>query len=46
MPPELGEFEQGDARSGEIVVSSPGEGGGFAVPRGTLLLRQLGADSG
>jgi hypothetical protein len=46
VPPELGEFEQGDARSGEIEVFSPGEGGGTPVPRGRLLLRQLGADDG
>ena len=46
VPPELGEFEQGDARSGEIEVFSPGEGGGTRVARGRLLLRQLGADGG
>jgi hypothetical protein len=46
VPAALGEFQQGDARSGEIVVNSPGEGGGATVPRGTLVLRQLGADDG
>ena len=46
VPAALGAFQQGDARSGEIVVSSVPEGGGNAVPRGTLLLRQLGADDG
>lgn len=45
-PPSLGELQQGDARSGEIEVLSPGEGGGTPVPRGTLLLRQLGPDDG
>ncbi len=45
--PELGEFQQGDARSGEIVVFFPGEGAG-ATPteRGLLALRQLGPDDG
>lgn len=42
VTPVLGEFRQGDSRSGEIDVLSPGEGGGIAVPRGTLILRQLG----
>jgi hypothetical protein len=46
VEPTLGAFQQGDARSGEIVVSSPGEAGGTSVARGTLLLRQLGAESG
>lgn len=46
VTPTLGEFQQGDARSGEIAVLSPGEGGGNSVARGTLLLRQLGASDG
>jgi hypothetical protein len=48
VEPTLGPFQQGDARSGEIALLSPGEGGGggTAVPRGTLLLRRLGADDG
>jgi hypothetical protein len=46
VPPTLGEFQQGDARSGEIEVFSPGEGGGANVTRGLLLLRQLGPQSG
>lgn len=46
VPPSLGEFQQGDARSGEIEVFSPGEDGGTPVARGTLLLRQLGPDDG
>jgi hypothetical protein len=46
VEPTLGEFQQGDARSGEIPVLSPGEGGGTAIARGTLLLRQLGPDDG
>lgn len=41
----LGEFQAGDARSGEIEVKSPEEGGGTAV-RSVLLLRQLGPDDG
>lgn len=47
VPPVLGEFMGGDARSGEIEVYSPGEGGpGSSVARSTLLLRQLGPDDG
>jgi hypothetical protein len=47
VPPTLGEFQAGDARSGEIEVFSPGEGSsGVLVPRGLLLLRQLGPSSG
>lgn len=42
----LGDFQQGDSRSGEINVFSPGEGGSDAIVRGTLLLRQLGPDNG
>lgn len=46
VPPVLGEFRQGDAHSGEIEVFSPGEAGGSEVPRGVLVLRQLGPDDG
>ncbi len=46
VPPELGEFKQGDSRSGEIDVLSSGEGAGPAVLRSTLILRQLGQDDG
>ncbi len=47
VPPELGEFQQGDARSGEIEVFSLGEGeGATPVVRSVLLLRQLGPDDG
>jgi len=47
VPPALGEFKQGDSRSGEIDVLSLGEGSNAqAVVRSTLLLRQLGADDG
>ncbi len=47
VPPELGPFEQGDARSGEIEVFSPGEGDAATrVPRSRLLVRQLGPDDG
>ena len=46
VPPTLGEFQQGDSRSGEMPVLSPGEGGGTAVERGLLALRQLGSANG
>lgn len=46
VPAVLGEFQQGDSRSGEMAVLSPGEGGGTAVERGLLLLRQLGSANG
>jgi hypothetical protein len=47
VPPTLGEFRQGDSRSGEIEVLSPGEGdAGTPVVRGLLVLRQLGPDHG
>lgn len=46
VQPVLGTFQQGDSRSGEIEVFSPGEGDGTRVPRGTLLLRQLGPGNG
>jgi hypothetical protein len=45
VEPVLGEFQQGDARSGEISVLSPGEGGPQS-PRGLLFLRQLGPAGG
>ncbi len=45
--PVLGAFQQGDSRSGEIEVFSPGDGGGATpVHRGLLLLRQLGPANG
>ena len=44
VPPFLGEFVQGDSRSGEIEVFSPGESS--PVGRGLLLLRQLGPGDG
>lgn len=47
VPADLGEFMQGDSRSGEIEVYFPGEGANATrVLRGLLLLRQLGPDSG
>ena len=47
VPPTLGHFQQGDARSGEIQVLSPGEGdAGTPVERGRLVLRQLRPDDG
>ncbi len=47
VPPVLGTFVQGDGRSGEIDVLSPGEGGpGSTAVRSRLLLRQLGPDDG
>jgi hypothetical protein len=45
VPPNLGEFQQGDSRSGEIEAYSPAEGGSTSV-RSVLLLRQLGPDDG
>jgi hypothetical protein len=45
VPPNLGEFQQGDSRSGEIEVLSPAEAGGTAI-RSVLLLRQLGPEDG
>ena len=44
VEPVLGEFVQGDSRSGEIEVFSPGET--TAVSRSRLLLRQLGPHNG
>ena len=46
VPPSLGDFQQGDSRSGEIEVFSTPEGGGTSVSRSLLLLRQLGPDDG
>ena len=47
VPPVLGEFQQGDVRSGEIEVFAPGEdGSGTTIVRSRLLLRQLGPDDG
>ena len=47
VPASLGEFQQGDTRSGEIEVFSPRQGdAGPAVVRGLLLLRQLGPYDG
>jgi hypothetical protein len=47
VPAELGEFQQGDARSGEIEVFSPGEGEqATPITRGLLLLRKLGTSDG
>lgn len=47
VEPVLGDFQQGDARSGEIVLLSPGEGeGATPAERGVLLLRQLGPADG
>jgi hypothetical protein len=46
VPPNLGDFQQGDSRSGEIELYSTPEGGGSAVLRSVLLLRQLGPDDG
>lgn len=46
--PLLGEFQQGDARSGEISVLFSGETGDLDPPmeKGTLLLRQIGPTDG
>jgi hypothetical protein len=47
VPPALGEFQEGDARSGEVDVLSPGEGEvPSTVVRSRLLLRRLGPDDG
>ncbi len=46
VPPELGEFRQGDSGSGEIDVLLLGDGSDPAIVRSTLLLRQLGPDDG
>ncbi len=46
--PVLGEFQQGDARSGEIAVLFSGETGDLDPPResGVLLMRQIGPTDG
>jgi hypothetical protein len=46
--PVLGEFQQGDARSGEIAVLFAGEDGDLDPPqeRGLLLLRRIGPTDG
>jgi hypothetical protein len=44
VAPVLGEYQGGDARSGEIEVFSPGEA--TPVGRGLLFLRRLGPDDG
>lgn len=46
--PALGEFQQGDARSGEIAVLFAGETGDLDPPleMGVLLLRQIGPTDG
>ncbi|MDZ7676076.1 MAG: hypothetical protein U5K30_13540 [Acidimicrobiales bacterium] len=45
VPATLGDFMQGDSRSGEIEVRSPGEGDASTpVVRSVLFLRQLGPD--
>ncbi len=47
VPATLGEFRQGDSRSGEIEVLLAPEGGtGEPVFRSLLLMRQLGPDNG
>jgi hypothetical protein len=48
VPPELGSFQAGDSRSGELQVFAqrPEGSSGPKVARGVLLLRQLGARSG
>jgi len=47
VPPSLGAFQQGDARSGEMDVFATGEGEApTSVVRSRLLLRQLGPDDG
>ncbi len=43
LPPTIGEFMAGDARSGEIEVFSPGD---VETLRAILLLRQLGPNNG
>jgi hypothetical protein len=49
VPAELGEFRQGDQRSGEIEVYVSTEGGAVSPvrwPRAVLFLRQLGPSDG
>ena len=43
VPPDIGEFMAGDARSGEIEVFSPGD---VETLRAILLVRQLGPSNG
>lgn len=46
VPPQLGEFQQGDSRSGEIEVLPPAETAGSGPIRSVLLMRRLGPDNG
>lgn len=46
VPPLHGDFQAGDARSGEMEVYFGGEGGDAEITRGLLQLRQLGSDQG
>ena len=46
VPGAVGEFRQGDTRSGEIDVLFGGEGGGREIVRSMLLMRQLGPSNG
>ncbi len=47
VPVNLGQFQAGDSRSGEMEVRFAGEGGaGPGIVRTVLLLRQLGPDNG
>ncbi len=46
VPGLVGEFRQGDTRSGEIDVLFGGEGGGREIVRSMLLMRQLGPSNG
>jgi hypothetical protein len=46
VPAELGVFQQGDSRSGEIEVLPPAETGGSGPVRSLLLMRMLGPDNG
>ncbi len=46
VPPVLGDFQQGDTTSGEMLVYSQPEGSSQKTERSRLLLRQLGARHG
>jgi hypothetical protein len=46
VPPVLGDFQQGDGRSGEIPVLAPSGGDSRQIVRSILLLRQLGPHDG
>ena len=46
VPPVLGEFQQGDAGTGEIELFSPDDDPSSRAVRGLLLMRQLGPDDG